>query len=36
MPSEAEGRRFLELTEHGEERELRERLERIRRERGRE
>ena len=31
MPPEAEGERFLELTEHGEERELRERLERIRR-----
>jgi putative ATPase len=30
MPSEAIGERFLELTEHGEERELRERLERIR------
>ena len=26
MPPEAEGERFLELTEHGEERELRERL----------
>ncbi len=34
MPAEAEGERFLELTEHGEERELRERLERIRRARG--
>ena len=34
MPPEAEGERFLELTEHGEERELRERLERIRRARG--
>ena len=31
MPPEAVGERFLELTEHGEERELRERLERIRR-----
>ena len=29
MPSEAEGERFLELSEHGEERELRERWERI-------
>ena len=35
MPPEAEGERFLELSEHGEERELRERLERIRRARGR-
>jgi putative ATPase len=30
MPEEAAAERFLELTEHGEERELRERLERIR------
>jgi putative ATPase len=30
MPEEAIGERFLELTEHGEERELRERLEQIR------
>ena len=35
MPSEAEGERFLELTEHGEERELRERWQRIRGARGR-
>ncbi len=35
MPEEAVGERFLELTEHGEEAELRERLERIRRARGR-
>ncbi|MGH2763681.1 MAG: replication-associated recombination protein A, partial [Thermoleophilaceae bacterium] len=35
MPDEAIGERFLELTEHGDERELRERLERIRRARGR-
>ena len=35
MPDEAVGERFLELTEHGEERELRERLERIRKARGR-
>jgi len=35
MPDEAIGERFLELSEHGEERELRERLERIRRSRGR-
>jgi putative ATPase len=35
MPPEAEGERFLELSEHGEERELRERLARIRRARGR-
>ena len=34
MPAEAEGERFLELTEHGEERELRERLERILQSRG--
>jgi len=35
MPSEAEGERFLELSEHGEEPELAERLERIRQVRGR-
>ena len=35
MPPEADGERFLELSEHGDERELRERLERIRRARGR-
>ncbi|MDQ4049888.1 MAG: replication-associated recombination protein A, partial [Actinomycetota bacterium] len=35
MPPEAEGERFLELSEHGEERELAERLARIRRARGR-
>ncbi len=35
MPPEAEGERFLSLSDHGEERELRERLERIRRARGR-
>ena len=35
MPDEALGERFLELSEHGEERELRERFERIRRSRGR-
>ena len=35
MPDEALGERFLELSEHGEEKELRERLERIRRSRGR-
>jgi putative ATPase len=35
MPDEAIGERFLELSEHGEERELRERLERIRKARGR-
>jgi putative ATPase len=35
MPAEAAGERFLELSEHGEEAELRERLERIRRARGR-
>ena len=35
MPSEAVGERFLELSEHGEEAELRERFERIRRARGR-
>jgi putative ATPase len=34
MPEEAAGERFLELGEHGEERELRERLDRIRRARG--
>ena len=35
MPDEAIGERFLELTEHGDEGELRERLERIRKSRGR-
>jgi putative ATPase len=35
MPDEAIAERFLELSEHGEERELRERLERIRKARGR-
>jgi putative ATPase len=35
MPEDAIGERFLELSEHGEESELRERLERIRRARGR-
>jgi putative ATPase len=35
MPTEAVGERFLELTDHGEESELRERLDRIRRARGR-
>jgi putative ATPase len=35
MPADAVGERFLELSEHGEESELRERLERIRRARGR-
>ena len=35
MPDEAIGESFLELSEHGEERELRERLARIRRSRGR-
>ena len=35
MPSEAEGARFLELSDHGEERALRERLAAIRRARGR-
>ena len=35
MPPEAVGERFLELSEHGEESELAERLERIRRARGR-
>ena len=34
MPPEAEGERFLELSEHGEEAAMRERLERIRRARG--
>jgi hypothetical protein len=34
MPDEAIGERFLELSGHGEERELRERLERIERARG--
>jgi putative ATPase len=36
MPPEAEGERFLELSEHGEERELRERFDAIRRARARE
>ena len=36
MPPEAEGERFLELSQHGEERELRERLDAIRRARARE
>ena len=36
MPPEAEGERFLELSEHGEERELRERFDAIRRARGHE
>jgi putative ATPase len=35
MPAEAIGERFLQLSEHGEESELRERLDRIRRARGR-
>ena len=35
MPAEAEGVRFLELTEHGEEAAMRERLARIRKARGR-
>ena len=35
MPADAVGERFLELSQHGEEAELRERLERIRRARGR-
>jgi putative ATPase len=35
MPEEALGERFLELSDHGEERELRERLEKIRRARKR-
>jgi putative ATPase len=34
MPPEAEGERFLYLSEHGEERDMRERLERIRKQRG--
>jgi putative ATPase len=34
MPQEAEGERFLELTNHGEEADLRERLAEIRRLRG--
>jgi putative ATPase len=34
MPEETAGERFLELSEHGEERELQERLERIRKSRG--
>ena len=36
MPEEARGERFLELTEHGAEKELRERLAKIRRARGKE
>jgi hypothetical protein len=35
MPDEAVDERFLELTEHGEERAMRERFARIRRARGR-
>jgi putative ATPase len=35
MPAELEGERFLELSDHGEERELRERLDGIRKARGR-
>jgi putative ATPase len=35
LPDEAVGERFLELSEHGEERELRERLQKIRKARGR-
>jgi putative ATPase len=35
MPPEAVGERFVELTEHGQERDLRERLDKIRRARGR-
>ena len=35
LPAEAVGERFLKLSEHGEEREMAERLERIRRSRGR-
>jgi putative ATPase len=35
MPDEAIGERFLELSEHGEERDLAERLEKIRKARGR-
>jgi hypothetical protein len=34
MPDVAVGERFLELSDHGEERDLRERLERIRKSRG--
>ena len=34
MPPEAEGRRFLELSEQGEEKALRERAEQLRRRRG--
>jgi hypothetical protein len=35
MPPEAAGQRFLELTDRGKERELRERLERVRKARER-
>jgi hypothetical protein len=35
MPEEAVGERFLELTEHGDERDLAERLEKIRKARKR-
>jgi putative ATPase len=35
MPEDAVGERFLELTEHGEEAALKERLDQIRRSRGR-
>jgi putative ATPase len=35
MPDEAVGERFLELSEHGEERAMRERFERIQKARGR-
>ena len=35
MPPEAEGARFLELSDHGEEAALKERLEKIRKARGR-
>jgi hypothetical protein len=35
MPPEAEGESFLELSDHGEERDLAERLERIRQSRDR-
>jgi putative ATPase len=35
MPPEAEGIRFLELSEHGEEPALKERLEKVRKARGR-
>jgi hypothetical protein len=35
MPPEAEGERFLELSDHGHEASLRERLEEINRRRGR-